>query len=1560
MPDGTSVSLGTVYTGATLDLKQFNAGYAEMIAKIAKLGQQWNSLKFDTQGIRSGLSEATQRTDQATRQITATLQNAGVAQQRSLLQTAKLTSKLRLVEVQESQAAAREIQRTQAAAARANVLAQGAAVREVLRTKVTAFKLETQAAREAARQEAEAFRAAARQRIADTRETQARTRNAEWFPQKRQGAARREMLDTASGAAMMGGGAVLLGLGDAAMQAAHFSSKMVEVANNANLTDQQLAKMKATVIALGKESGASFEDLAEGFRRFINLGFTADEATKMLVASMKSAVATGASVDATSDALAKAMKEFAIPTAQAAQAMNVLHLAAAEGNGTLQEFTDAVGPAFSMSANLGVSLVDVSAALVALTRHGYSFAEAATQMHGELAHIVNPSQAAEKELHRLSKTSGVDLVADFTLAGLKAKGLGGIMDDLKRATGDNEAEILKLIPAFRGGTGAMVEAGNGAEDYKKVLSDLNQAMAGTLDPTTKGYARTQGQLDQQVKKTNNELLALYVKHGPQVIQFLTNATREVGDLADKFDKLPKPIQDATINTLAWGAALTAALGGAGKLLGIVTKLKNLAGGAGLFGLGAGGAGAAGLLGRVGLMSGTGGLITGAGARTAFMGTSGLGGNLLGGAVLAAPAIFGGYMASKIMGAQNDGYNAEQRGNGAADLSPYVDRVAALRKQEKASPNDPNIKGELAKAVAALHQMSGANDRARAATGGNALTAAMATHIGQATGVQCGQAVTNALKANGISASVTNLAKAAAANPKLQMRPDAAGHFPPGTIVFFPGKQGGKGIGHDPTEHFGMMGGILATGKQPVLESTTAGGNGRHYRGDRGFAEIAAGHGGQYLAFAPPGKIRAGNAPPPADPQTVLSQQKANQDIEGQLFEATHGEYENKRYEAKQEYKTSLADDDVTDKLAVKKLYQAKLKEINQEEAEEQKKHHESLEKDAAAHAKRMAALQYPPALKAFHKTALKAGETVDQIKNSIAAMTGDPETLALNKQEAGAKGVYAARMKTLGYDPSQPLIYTPAQQKNFDLAKQERDLKLAGIQNARQAKKTSDDDRDNGEVRGFIKQAQDDTTGTNREIWQHAGGDMKAYFQSLREEADGALADAKAKYGPLDAAGKPNAKANAPAVAAADAAHTAKLGEITQQETDAAQQKAGDAKKIADNQARYEMATGKLSLAQYRDYLAKRKEDYEAYSDDWIQITDAIAEMDKKVWLKEADDLKGQFDKKLISRQKYEAGLGQILGQIKDVPQNDETRKNIEDKKTRTEEKDKIDVSGTLESGMTSAAQRSIESWKGFHGFMKSMTTDVKGMLKSLLSEIAAKSIIGGLFGNAPGLSFGAKGSTGGGGLNVLGALGGLFGRGKKSPLATPLALPAAALGSAIPTVQFGSGRAPYGMGANLLGDVPQLTLLNKLGGLGALHGINGPVGGAAGGLDIMSLAGLFPGGGILSKLLGGGGGIFGGLKKLFHFAKGTWSVPGTGNHDSVPSMLTPGEMVLPKAGAQLVREAFAGRGDHSPAMARRDGDTHIHVTHNGDINNHEDGKRFHENVAMQIKQQLPVTTPGT
>ena len=353
------------------------------------------------------------------------------------------------------------------------------------------------------------------------------------------------------------GTGVAVGVAGAALGAAKiasdFQTMTTAVSNNAGMTVAETAKMRASVLALSSNTGESLDTLADGYMHVANFGYRGADATKILTEATKSAVATNSNAGDTANILANVMHEYGANVNDASKYMNVLHLAAQRGNMTLQQFNDAAGVAIGVAANFKVPLTDAAAAMSALTQHGYDAARAATQVQDILVHISAPSPEVRKELEYIKKATGVDLVYDFSAAGIAAKHMSGVLDDVEKVVGKNTSAIQRFIPALRGGLGAFALIGTAAQDYKGDLTQLNDAMAGKLDPTTKGFNDMMGNADRQWKVFVKTVEAEVIPAGLKLLPVLTSMLPMLKDVADDlvsvidaFSKLPEPVQKAII------------------------------------------------------------------------------------------------------------------------------------------------------------------------------------------------------------------------------------------------------------------------------------------------------------------------------------------------------------------------------------------------------------------------------------------------------------------------------------------------------------------------------------------------------------------------------------------------------------------------------------------------------------------------------------------------------------------------------------------------------------------------------------------------------------------------------------------------------------------------------------------------------------------------------------------------------------------------------------------------------------------------------------------------------
>lgn len=375
-----------------------------------------------------------------------------------------------------------------------------------------------------------------------------------------------------SNAMLATGGAIAAGLAVSTKAASDFQKKLSEIGGNTTLTSAQLKQLGIDAKKMSTQTGAAAEDIADAFMHASNLSFSFADSQHIVRAALESALSSGAKVADVTRTLAQVMREGNIPASKAAEMMDALHLASANSTVKLEEFAHSGAKAFGMAGNLGVNLKDAAAVLAVLTKHGFPSASlAATQFTGLLSKIVNPAAGTRKELERLSKLTGIDLVGDFSAAGLKAKGLPAILDDMARATKGDAGEIFKLIPATRGGLGALALLGTGAKDLQTTLVAVHSATGSVAT----AFERQQKSADAQTKILQANLHVLAIDVGTTLLPALNSLVQTVTHAVEWFNNL-SPTTKRIITDVAAFTAGSLLLGGAlGKVAGAIKGFREL-------------------------------------------------------------------------------------------------------------------------------------------------------------------------------------------------------------------------------------------------------------------------------------------------------------------------------------------------------------------------------------------------------------------------------------------------------------------------------------------------------------------------------------------------------------------------------------------------------------------------------------------------------------------------------------------------------------------------------------------------------------------------------------------------------------------------------------------------------------------------------------------------------------------------------------------------------------------------------------------------------------------------
>lgn len=328
------------------------------------------------------------------------------------------------------------------------------------------------------------------------------------------------------------------------------NQKLVEIRNNTILSDQEADQMRQTILRLASESPAKIEDIGQAYFRLTNFGLRGAEATTALEAALQSAVGAGASVEKTAEALAIALHDFGLKASDASTVMGTLHNAAAAGNLTLEQMVSVTGRLFNAAGALGLKLPDTVGAFAALTRAGLPAAQASIALTTALTKIVNPTQQSAKELAILSKLTGVDLVSDFTLAGLQAKGLTGIIGDLAIATHGHEDAILKVVAAQRGGLALLGLTQRQTEDLIPILGNLAHVQGGELTPIQDGWNRAMAQTGNQLDTLKNKITVFAAQVtenlGAKMVPVFAGIGTAIDGVAAAWGRLTGPTQAAIL------------------------------------------------------------------------------------------------------------------------------------------------------------------------------------------------------------------------------------------------------------------------------------------------------------------------------------------------------------------------------------------------------------------------------------------------------------------------------------------------------------------------------------------------------------------------------------------------------------------------------------------------------------------------------------------------------------------------------------------------------------------------------------------------------------------------------------------------------------------------------------------------------------------------------------------------------------------------------------------------------------------------------------------------------
>lgn len=360
-----------------------------------------------------------------------------------------------------------------------------------------------------------------------------------------------------------GATAVLAGFGYAMLRSeqasARFSRSMAEVSTLVDDTSG-IPLLTQQVRALTREYGGDVNVNAKALYDIISAGATQSAAamTELTVAN-RLAIGGVTDVSTAADGLTSVLNAYNLQARDAATISDAFFIAVKQGKTTIPELSKDIGQLAPLASTAGVSLDEMLSAIAALTASGVRTPQAITGLRQAIANIIKPQSQALK----LAQQLGIE----FDAQALKAKGLAGFLDEVRRATGGNVDQMGALFGSVEGLNAVLALTGSGAQKFADILA----AMTTKAGATDAAVAKMMDTPAQRKARFIAALQDVQLTLGDTVTAF-TPLLESIANLLNAFNDLPAPMR----TTIAAAAAVSAAILPVSIALGSLSRAAGIA------------------------------------------------------------------------------------------------------------------------------------------------------------------------------------------------------------------------------------------------------------------------------------------------------------------------------------------------------------------------------------------------------------------------------------------------------------------------------------------------------------------------------------------------------------------------------------------------------------------------------------------------------------------------------------------------------------------------------------------------------------------------------------------------------------------------------------------------------------------------------------------------------------------------------------------------------------------------------------------------------------------------
>ena len=233
----------------------------------------------------------------------------------------------------------------------------------------------------------------------------------------------------------------------------------------------------------------------------------------MVETATKAAVGGLVDVESVVEVTTKTLNAYGKSGRQAAQVTDSISKAIELGQVQWSDYTSQLGRVAGVAAVAGVSLNEVNAYIASATKNGATAEVAFTGLGSTIATLLKPTKETQE--------AAAQLGIDWSLAGVKAKGFSGLMNELAIAMEKNPEAASRLLGAQEAIRGTFLANTKGGKDYQQILESLG----GAAGKTDKDFQAMKQSLENQFKALDTAFRnlgeVLTKAFGPTVVDAVT-------------------------------------------------------------------------------------------------------------------------------------------------------------------------------------------------------------------------------------------------------------------------------------------------------------------------------------------------------------------------------------------------------------------------------------------------------------------------------------------------------------------------------------------------------------------------------------------------------------------------------------------------------------------------------------------------------------------------------------------------------------------------------------------------------------------------------------------------------------------------------------------------------------------------------------------------------------------------------------------------------------------------------------------------------------------------------